>query len=351
MLREDGTLWLLCADKYLPDALTQRGWMPRRVDWATPLRVDPAGRARLHLFVKQPRYYYNTHAAELFLAPRTRTAFACATGRRHGCAWSPEHRRELMRLCILAGSSRTSCRVCGAPYTRTPRGGRRASCTARPSRRPLPGSRSLLPPRRRRPARSLIAAAGCSSGSRRVSGDDRLAHSAARPADRRARATRGARGDRRRTDRRDGAARAHTPGRTRRHRACGEHHHDRDYAIESARTGNVLSRPSLAGSGSRRVVRSSRATSPTPTGSAPASRITDATRSLIVSLRAHPPRVPPGYARRAGRASSNCTRHRHLSGQLGVSAVVNDGGLIDYTVGLTLASQDRRLLVTGVEQD
>ena len=128
VLREDGTLWLLCADKYLPDALTQRGWMTRRVDWATPLRVDPAGRARLHLFVKQPRYHYNTRAAELFLAPRTQAAFACATGRRHGCAWSPEHRRELIRLCILAGSSRTACRVCGAPYPRTARGGRRASC-------------------------------------------------------------------------------------------------------------------------------------------------------------------------------------------------------------------------------
>src|ERR1700721_4447155 len=51
VLRDDGTLWLLCADKYLPDALAESSWIPRRVDWATPLRVDPAGRARLHLFV------------------------------------------------------------------------------------------------------------------------------------------------------------------------------------------------------------------------------------------------------------------------------------------------------------
>jgi hypothetical protein len=128
VLRTDGTLWLLCADKHLPEALAQRGWMARRVEWATPLRVDPAGRARLHLFVKRPCYHYNTHAAELFLAPRTRAALLCATSRRHGCAWSPEHRRELIRLCILAGSSRTACRVCGAPYTRTPRGDRRATC-------------------------------------------------------------------------------------------------------------------------------------------------------------------------------------------------------------------------------
>jgi hypothetical protein len=85
-------------------------------------------------------------------------------------------------------------------------------------------------------------------------------------------------------------------------------------------------------------------------GSAPASRITDVTRSLIVSLEAHPPRVPPAMrARRPRILELHATPAP--SGQLGVSAVVNDGGVIDYTVGLTLASQDGRLLVTGVEQD
>jgi hypothetical protein len=39
------------------------------------------------------------------------------------------------------------------------------------------------------------------------------------------------------------------------------------------------------------------------------------------------------------------------SGQLAVRAVVNAGGLIDYTLGLTLAPQGGRLLVTGVELD
>jgi hypothetical protein len=38
------------------------------------------------------------------------------------------------------------------------------------------------------------------------------------------------------------------------------------------------------------------------------------------------------------------------SGEIGVSAVVNDGGLIDYTLGLTLTPQDGRLLVTALEQ-
>ena len=97
VLRDDGTLWLLCAGKYLPSALAESGWISRSVDWATPLRVDPAGRARLHLFVKQPCYHYNAHTARLFLAPRTRAVFERATGRRHGCAWSPEHRLQLAR--------------------------------------------------------------------------------------------------------------------------------------------------------------------------------------------------------------------------------------------------------------
>jgi hypothetical protein len=139
VLRDDGTLWLLCADKHLPDALAERGWMPRRVDWATPLRVDPAGRARLHLFVKQHRYHYNTHTAQLFLAPRTQAVFACATGRRRGCAWSPEHRRELVRLCVIAATARIACGTCGAPYRRGASGERRPACSHH-----NPGGRCLV---------------------------------------------------------------------------------------------------------------------------------------------------------------------------------------------------------------
>jgi hypothetical protein len=85
-------------------------------------------------------------------------------------------------------------------------------------------------------------------------------------------------------------------------------------------------------------------------GSAPASRITDAARSLIASLEAHPPRVSP-----AMRGSRPHVLDLHVtpasSGQLAVRAVVNAGGLIDYTLGLTLAPQGGRLLVTGVELD
>jgi hypothetical protein len=83
---------------------------------------------------------------------------------------------------------------------------------------------------------------------------------------------------------------------------------------------------------------------------APASRITDAARSLMASLQAHPPSVPP-----AMRASRPRVVELHttpaLSGQLEVSAVINDGGLIDYTLGLILSPQDGRLLVSALEQD
>jgi hypothetical protein len=131
VLREDGTLWLLCADRQLPGELAQRGWMLRSVDWATPLRVDPAGRARLHLLVKQPGYYYNSEAADLFRAPRT--VITRRGGRPRCCAWNPEHRRQLVRLCILAGSSRIACGACGAPYARVRGDGelgvRRPTCT------------------------------------------------------------------------------------------------------------------------------------------------------------------------------------------------------------------------------
>ncbi len=83
---------------------------------------------------------------------------------------------------------------------------------------------------------------------------------------------------------------------------------------------------------------------------APASQITNAARSLTDSLQAHPPRVPP-----AMRASRPRVVELHAtpapSGELGVSAVINDGGLIDYTIGLVLTPDRGRLLVGALEQD
>jgi hypothetical protein len=120
VLRDDGTLWLLGADRDLPSELARRGWLRRPVGWASPLRAAPF--TRVHLFVKQDRYHYNSRAAELFQAARPRAVSAAGPNR---CRESlPRQRRELLRRCILAGSSRTACGACGAPYTRTHQGTR-----------------------------------------------------------------------------------------------------------------------------------------------------------------------------------------------------------------------------------
>lgn len=83
-------------------------------------------------------------------------------------------------------------------------------------------------------------------------------------------------------------------------------------------------------------------------GHTPVGQIEDATPALIRSLQAHPPRVPPAAQARRPRVLS-----LHLAagsaGEVTVSAVVNDGGLIDYSVALVLASKGGRLLVTGLE--
>jgi hypothetical protein len=83
-------------------------------------------------------------------------------------------------------------------------------------------------------------------------------------------------------------------------------------------------------------------------GREPATRITGASRPLIRSLQAHLPRVPPAARARHPRVLSLHPRAAPTS-EVAVSAVVNDGGLIDYSVGLVLASEGGRLLVTGVE--
>ena len=84
-------------------------------------------------------------------------------------------------------------------------------------------------------------------------------------------------------------------------------------------------------------------------GGTSARRIAAATGGLLMALAAHPPRVSP-----AMRSEHPRVVELHAApapaGEIGVSAVVNDGGLIDYTLGLILAPQDGRLLVTGLEQ-
>ncbi len=83
-------------------------------------------------------------------------------------------------------------------------------------------------------------------------------------------------------------------------------------------------------------------------GDTPASPIEDATAGLVHSLKENPPRVRPG-------AQADHARLLSLHGtpappgQLGVIAVVNTGGLVDYPVGLLLSPHGARLLVSGLE--
>jgi hypothetical protein len=85
-------------------------------------------------------------------------------------------------------------------------------------------------------------------------------------------------------------------------------------------------------------------------GRAPATEITHATHALARSLQAHPPRMTPGM-----RASRPHVLELHTTTigptVLSVRALVNDGGLVNYSVGLLLEAYDGRLLVSALEQD
>jgi hypothetical protein len=83
-------------------------------------------------------------------------------------------------------------------------------------------------------------------------------------------------------------------------------------------------------------------------GHTPASQIKDATAALLHSLEAHPPRVSPGMRSREARLVSLHTTQAP-SGLLGVSALVTDGGLVDYPIGLLLAPRGGRPLVSGLD--
>jgi hypothetical protein len=83
-------------------------------------------------------------------------------------------------------------------------------------------------------------------------------------------------------------------------------------------------------------------------GQAPADQIVGASRRLILSLESDPPRVAPAIRARHPRVLS-LHPAAAPAGRLGVTATVNDGGLIDYQVGLVLAHEGGRLLVTALE--
>lgn len=83
-------------------------------------------------------------------------------------------------------------------------------------------------------------------------------------------------------------------------------------------------------------------------GRAPASQIKDATPALIASLQASPPRVSPAMHERVPRIVGLHSTPAP-TGKLGVQAVVNDGGLVDYPIGLLLQEENGRLLVSGLD--
>ncbi len=78
---------------------------------------------------------------------------------------------------------------------------------------------------------------------------------------------------------------------------------------------------------------------------APAEKVSDATRALSASLADHPPRAL------STQQSTPRVIALHLSGQLAVTAVLNDGGIVNYTVGLVLTRLDGRLVVARVESE
>ncbi len=82
-------------------------------------------------------------------------------------------------------------------------------------------------------------------------------------------------------------------------------------------------------------------------GHTPASHVEGATAALLHSLEDHPPRISSGVRSREARLVSLHATPAP-SGLVGVSALVTDGGLVDYPIGLLLASRGGRLLVTGL---
>ncbi len=80
-----------------------------------------------------------------------------------------------------------------------------------------------------------------------------------------------------------------------------------------------------------------------------ASRVKGDTTTLARSLQADSPRVPPVMRTREAHVLALHTVPAPL-GLVRVSALVNDGGLIDYQIGLLLlAPHDGGLLVSGLE--
>jgi hypothetical protein len=83
-------------------------------------------------------------------------------------------------------------------------------------------------------------------------------------------------------------------------------------------------------------------------GRAPATAVPDAGPALIGSLEHHPPRVTVVRPARLPRIEQLDVTLAQ-SGRPVVTAILNNGGIVNYTVGLLLARPHGRLLVTALE--
>jgi hypothetical protein len=121
VIRDDGTLWVLLHPDDLPlvTELHAEGWTQQSSPaWTT--QRDTA--TRLFLFTKGDRYFYETHT----LGARSGSPSCLGVGasrqarRAQTCLPAREHERglQLIKRCIVAGSSLLACGECGAPYRR-----------------------------------------------------------------------------------------------------------------------------------------------------------------------------------------------------------------------------------------
>jgi hypothetical protein len=126
VLRDDGTLWLLLAPDELPltAELHAAGWTQQSSPaWATPVIGDRARAMVPFLFTKERQYFYD--ARTIGARPRPSSPFCVSASRQvrraQSCLPAREHERrlQLVKRCILAGSSLLACGECGAPYRRT----------------------------------------------------------------------------------------------------------------------------------------------------------------------------------------------------------------------------------------
>jgi hypothetical protein len=144
VLRDDGTVWVALPGRgHAPaarNAIEGAGWLRARTGTA-----GVAGFGALHLFAKQPRFYFHPRSPLKASRPGHQDVYAagrpaccssvrCRPARRAWCApartdggLSP----SVIEWCILASSSARACGVCGAPCKRRPVAGSGGSWCSR----------------------------------------------------------------------------------------------------------------------------------------------------------------------------------------------------------------------------